>query len=159
MELKTPRDLAIKARMLGKKTVSYSQFSRYKTCPKSWKLSYIDKHREFDPSIFLIFGTAFHETLQTYLDTMYKESAVKANELDVNKILMESMKREYKAVVEDCGEDFSTPAELTTAIQKNPGILDDRITKLGADLDGFYNRNDLLEFPPWYLVVYSLNTL
>ena len=71
MQLKTPRDLAIKARMLGKKTVSYSQFSRYKNCPKSWKLAYIDKETSFDPSIFLIFGTAFHETMQTYLDTMY----------------------------------------------------------------------------------------
>ena len=132
MELKTPKDLAIKARMLGKKTVSYSQFSRYKTCPKSWKLSYIDKHREFDPSIFLIFGTAFHETLQTYLDTMYKESAVKANELDVNKILMESMKREYKAVVEDCGEDFSTPAELGEFYQDGVAIMEWFKKKRGA---------------------------
>ena len=47
MQLKTPKDLAIKARMLGKKTISYSQFSRYKNCPKSWKLAYIDKEKSF----------------------------------------------------------------------------------------------------------------
>ena len=132
MQLKTPKDLAIKARMLGKKTISYSQFSRYKTCPKSWKLAYIDKETSWDPSIYLIFGTAFHETLQTYLDTMYKETAVKANELDVNKILMESMKREYKAVVEDCGEDFSTPAELGEFYQDGVAIMEWFKKKRGA---------------------------
>ena len=132
MQLKTPKDLAIKARMLGKKTISYSQFSRYKTCPKSWKLAYIDKETSWDPSIYLIFGTAFHETLQTYLDTMYKETAVKANELDVNKILMESMKREYKAVVDDYGQDFSTPKELGEFYQDGVAIMDWFKKKRGA---------------------------
>ncbi len=124
MELKTPKDLAIKARMLGKKTISYSQFSRYKNCPKSWKLAYIDKEKSFDPSIYLIFGTAFHETLQTYLDTMYTETAVKANELDVNKILIDSMRREYKKVVEECGKDFSTPKELGEFYNDGVAIMD-----------------------------------
>ena len=124
MELKTPKDLAIKARMLGKKTISYSQFSRYKNCPKSWKLAYIDKEKSFDPSIYLIFGTAFHETLQTYLDTMYKESIVKADALDVNKILIDSMRREYKKVVEECGKDFSTPKELGEFYNDGVAMMD-----------------------------------
>ena len=42
---------------------------------------------------------------------MYKESIVKADALDVNKILIDSMRREYKKVVEECGKDFSTPKE------------------------------------------------
>jgi len=132
MELKTPKDLAIKARMLGKKTVSYSQFSRYKTCPKSWKLAYIDKETSWDPSIYLIFGTAFHETLQTYLDTMYTETAVKANELDLGKILMDSMRREYKKVVDDYGQDFSTPKELGEFYNDGLAIMDWFKKKRGA---------------------------
>jgi len=124
MQLKTPKDLAIKARMLGKKTVSYSQFSRYKNCPKSWKLAYIDKETSWDPSIYLIFGTAFHETLQTYLDTMYKESITAADKLDVNKILLDSMRTEYAKVVKECGEDFSNPEELSEFYQDGIAIMD-----------------------------------
>ena len=45
MQLKSPKDLAIKARMMGKKTISYSQFNMYKTCQPQWKLNYIDKHK------------------------------------------------------------------------------------------------------------------
>ena len=58
MQLKTPKDLAIKARMMGKKTISYSQFNMFKQCPHHWKLAYIDGHKVFEPSIFLTFGTA-----------------------------------------------------------------------------------------------------
>ena len=132
MELKTPKDLAIKARMLGKKTISYSQFSKYKNCPKAWKLAYIDKHKVFDPSIFLVFGTAFHETLQTYLDTMYKESIVKADSLDVNKILLDSMRTEYQKFVDECGKDFSNPTELGEFYNDGVAIMDWFKKKRGA---------------------------
>ena len=123
MQLKTPKDLAIKARMLGKKTVSYSQFSRHKNCPKSWKLAYIDKETSFDPSIFLIFGTAFHETMQAYLDTMYKESIVAAEKSDVNNILLTSMRTEHAKVVAECGEDFSDPKQLAEFYQDGVEIM------------------------------------
>ena len=124
MQLKTPKDLAIKARMLGKKTISYSQFSRYKNCPKSWKLSYIDKHKVFDPSIYLTFGTAFHETLQTYIDTMYKESIVKADALNVNELLLNTMRHEYNKVVKEQGKDFSTPQQLGEFYNDGVAIMD-----------------------------------
>ena len=68
MKLKTPKDLAIKARMMGKKTISYSQINMYKGCPKQWKLTYLDGIKEFIPNMFLVFGTAMHEVLQKYLD-------------------------------------------------------------------------------------------
>ena len=90
MILKTPYDYAVKARKMGKKTISYSQISTYTNCPHHWKLEKIDKHSRFEPNMFLIFGTAFHETFQLYLDTMYKETAVAADRLDLNKILKEN---------------------------------------------------------------------
>ena len=96
MQLKTPYDFAVKARKMGKKTISYSQISTYTNCPHQWKLEKIDKQSRFEPNMFLVFGTAFHETLQFYLDTMYKETAVAADRIDLKKLLKDNMASEYK---------------------------------------------------------------
>ena len=112
MKLKTPKDLAIKARMMGKKTISYSQLNMYKGCPLQWKLTYIDRHREYDPSMFLVFGTAMHEVLQHYLTTMYEQTAVAANAFDSNNMLKECMTSEYKKAVEETGKHFSDAKEM-----------------------------------------------
>jgi hypothetical protein len=34
----------------------------------------MDGNRTFDPSLHLVFGTAMHETLQSWLDTLYNKS-------------------------------------------------------------------------------------
>ena len=99
MELKTPKDLAIKARMMGKKTISYSQLNMYKGCPLQWKLAYLDGIKEFTPNMFLVFGTAMHEVLQTYLSIMYSESIVNADKLDLHKMLYDTMSSEYASRV------------------------------------------------------------
>ena len=44
--------------------ISYSQLSLYTNCPHQWKLRYIDKITESESNIYLVFGTAMHETLQ-----------------------------------------------------------------------------------------------
>jgi hypothetical protein len=67
--------------MARSKTVSYSQYSIYKQCPHRWYLDYVKKLQPFKPSIHLIFGTAFHETLQNYLKVMYEESATAADKI------------------------------------------------------------------------------
>ena len=54
--------------------ISYSQLSLYNNCPHQWKLRYIDKITESESNIHLVFGTAMHETLQHYLDVMYKHT-------------------------------------------------------------------------------------
>ena len=113
MNIKTPKDLAITARKQGKTTISYSQINMYKNCPLQWKLTYIDGIKDFKPSMFLVFGTAMHEVLQTYLDKMYKESIVKANELDLHKLLSDTIKQEYKKTVdEQGGKHFSFLKEI-----------------------------------------------
>ena len=121
MKLKTPKDLAIKARMMGKKTISYSQLNMYKGCPLQWKLTYIDRHREYDPSMFLVFGTAMHEVLQHYLTTMYEQTAVAANAFDSNNMLKECMTSEYKKAVEETGKHFSDAKEMQEF--SNEGVL------------------------------------
>ena len=65
------------------KNISYSQLSMYTQCPKKWALQYRDGHKVKEQSIHMTFGTALHETLQMYLDVMYTQSAVKADELDL----------------------------------------------------------------------------
>jgi len=67
--------------MSRSKTVSFSQYQMYKTCPHQWYLSYVKKLQPFKPSIHLIFGTAFHETLQNYLKVMYEETATAADKI------------------------------------------------------------------------------
>ena len=62
--------------------ISYSQYSQYATCPKRWKLNYIDKRGTYSQSIYTLFGTAMHEVLQSYLTIMYEESAAAAEKED-----------------------------------------------------------------------------
>ena len=67
--------------MSKNKTVSYSQYSIYKQCNHRWYLDYVKKLSPFKPSIHLIFGTAFHETLQNYLQVMFDKSATEADKI------------------------------------------------------------------------------
>ena len=132
--------------------ISYSQFSMYSQCPLHWKLNYIDKVGFFEPSIFLIFGTAMHETLQKYLDVMYNQTIKNADELDLPKILQENLVAEFKKNVYEI--DQATP-ELVYPCTKEQlnEFYDDGIfiieffkTKRGK----YFNKNwDLLgcEFP------------
>ena len=39
----------------GDKTISYSQFAMWSTCPQKWKLTYIDRLRLGGPSIHTCF--------------------------------------------------------------------------------------------------------
>ena len=52
------------------KSISYSQLSMYNSCPKKWSLQYRDGHKVFTSSINTVFGTAIHETIQHYINTI-----------------------------------------------------------------------------------------
>lgn len=54
--------------------ISHSQYSMWANCPMAWKLKYVDGHRFDDTSINTIFGTAMHEIIQSWLDTLYNKS-------------------------------------------------------------------------------------
>ena len=133
MKLKTPKDLAIKARMMGKKTISYSQLNMYKNCPHQWRLTYLEGIKEFIPNMFLVFGTAMHEVLQTYLTTMYKETVVKADSLNLHKMLSDTMKSEYQLRVKEFdGKHFSCKEEMGEFYSDGVEIIDYFIRKRGA---------------------------
>lgn len=107
------------------KTVSFSQFSIYKQCPRKWKLDYLENKRVFEESIHTCFGSAFHNTVQEYLQVVYDVSANAANRIDLNNLLKESMFTEYKKALEKNGsKHFSTPQELAEFHQDGVTILD-----------------------------------
>ena len=58
--------------------ISYSQYSMWANCPKSWQLKYVDGHRLDDSSIHTVFGTSMHECIQEWLAVLYNQSETMA---------------------------------------------------------------------------------
>ena len=84
--------------------VSFSQYSMWSSCPHQYKLNYIDKLGESSSNIHTIFGTAMHETIQHYLSVMYGVSKKQADEINLDKLLLERMRENYKGEVEKMSE-------------------------------------------------------
>jgi len=110
----------------GDRTISYSQFAMWSSCPHKWKLNYIDRNRLGGPSIHTVFGTAFHETMQYWLHVMFSQSIKEAEKLNLNECLHEQMIQNYMLAVTDqtSGEHFSNPNELQEFYQDGVAILD-----------------------------------
>ena len=104
------------------KTVSFSQYQIYKTCPHQWYLTYVKKLQPFKPSIHLIFGTAFHETLQNYLKVMYEQSATAADKIHLPTYFKTRLIELYK---QNSGfGHFSSPEELSEFYEDAVAILE-----------------------------------
>jgi len=112
--------------------VSYSQYTMYANCPHQWKLNYMDGNRSFDPSIHLVFGTAMHETLQSWLDTLYNNSIDEAAEMDLGTILYQQMLAEYKKMREQTGVEFSNASQMEEFLEDGIAILNE-VTKNRVD--------------------------
>ena len=129
----------VKEPLDGDSKVSYSQYTMYANCPHQWKLNYMDGNRTFDPSIHLVFGTAMHETIQSWLDTLYNKSLKDATEMDLGKMLYEGMIEEYKKMREQTGVEFSSPSEMEEFLEDGIEILN-FITKNRVD---YFNTRQL----------------
>tara|TARA_R110002073_G_scaffold321084_1_gene497008 strand:+ start:1182 stop:2042 length:861 start_codon:yes stop_codon:yes gene_type:complete len=123
--------------------ISYSQLSMYSECPKKWKLNYIDKLRVSEPSIYLLFGTAMHEVIQKYLDVMYKYTAKRADQLNLERTLQEVMIERFNIDKEAYGKEPCTKEQLKEFFQDGCDILDffkkhraDYFSKKGYELIG-----------------------
>ena len=105
--------------------ISYSSISTYNKCPKLWDMQYRKKLIPFTQNIYTTFGTAFHETLQTYLEVLYHNSVKEANELDINKLLYDSMIKAYRSGKAINGhKHYSTAEELNQFWLDGKHILD-----------------------------------
>lgn len=108
---------------LKQKTISYSQFSLFSQCPKRWKLDYADNLRTYSQSIFTLFGTCFHNTIQNYLHVLFNKSVKEAESIDLNDYLKKQLMSLYAASVED-GNHYTTPQELSEFYNDGVAILD-----------------------------------
>ena len=73
------------------KYVSFSQYSMYYKCPRSWKLAYIDNLRKKESNIHLVFGTSMHEVIQDYLEMMYNQPHLDVDSVDWKAKLLQTM--------------------------------------------------------------------
>lgn len=93
--------------------VSYSQYTVHSTCPKQYKLKYIDNNKGFG-NIFSSFGTAMHATMQHYLSIYYTISKRQADEINLEKLfqnhLMDEIKKESDKLPD--GEFICTREEI-----------------------------------------------
>jgi len=104
--------------------ISYSQLSMFSECPQRWKLNYIDKLRVFETNIHLIFGTAMHEVIQTWLEVMYNDSIKNANKLNLEQRLHDKLIEGFKKAKEEEGKDPCTLEQLREFFQDGVDILD-----------------------------------
>ena len=106
------------------KHISYSQLSLFRSCPHKWALQYKDGYKIFTPSIHTVFGTAFHETLQYYLDIIYNKSGVEADRIDTDKLLENNLREEYATQYKKFNnQHFSTSEEIKEFFEDGKEIL------------------------------------
>ena len=133
IELKIKNYIAPEINHAFQKSVSYSQYSMWATCPHRWALKYIENKEPYQASIHTVFGTAFHETLQDYIKVMYEESGANADKMDLLTLFQskfsEVYSKEYKAsgahftTAEQMGEFFDDAQAILKYIQKNRNKL------------------------------------
>ena len=104
--------------------ISYSQLSMYNECPQRWKLNYVDGLRIFESNIYLVFGTAMHEVLQTYLEILYNDSAKNADLLDLNEMLRDKLIEQFKMREQEEGKPPCTKEELQEFFEDGVAIID-----------------------------------
>lgn len=117
--------------------VSFSQYSLYSTCPRQYKLTYIDKLSESSANIHTLFGTAMHETIQHFLSVMYGVSKKQAMDIDTDKLLLEKMKGEFIKETQKLSE-----GAICTQLQLEEFYGDGRriIEWFKKHLDKFYTK-------------------
>jgi hypothetical protein len=106
------------------KSVSYSQFSIYLTCPHQWYLSYVKNLNPYTDSIHTIFGTAIHETLQHYIQIMYEQSGAAADREDLLSMFQDKFVNLYQEAYEKTKTHFSNAVEMREFYEDGVAILD-----------------------------------
>jgi hypothetical protein len=105
------------------RSVSYSQYSIYANCPHQWYLSYVENKNPYQATIHTVFGTAFHETLQKYIDVMYNESGAAADRMDLEELFTERFRAIYSEEYEKTKEHFTNAQEMREFFDDGVAIL------------------------------------
>ncbi len=104
-------------------TVSYSEYSTFLKCEHHWYLTYVKELDPRKPSIYTIFGTAIHRTIQHYLDLIYNKSSLEADELDIVEYFNERFREEYSSEFDRIKEHFSSAQEMKEFFEDGSNIL------------------------------------
>lgn len=109
----------------GNKIISYSQMSMFWTCPRKWKLTYIDKHREDVPGIEILFGSAFHKTLQDWIRVLYEGSVKESEQFSFEQHLRSDMVAEYnKAKQQFPNREITDKFEMQQYFEEGTAVLE-----------------------------------
>jgi hypothetical protein len=123
IELKVKKHTLPEINYSFQRSVSYSQYSIYSTCPHQWYLSYIENKHPYQASIHTVFGTAFHETLQKYIDVMYNESGAAADRINLEELFTERFRTIYSQEYDKMKEHFSNAVEMREFFDDGIAIL------------------------------------
>ena len=124
IELKIKNYIAPEINHAFQKSVSYSQYSMWATCPHRWALKYIENKEPYQASIHTVFGTAMHEALQNYLTVMYEESAAAADRIDIEEYFENKFRETYlKEYQANKSTHFSSPTEMREFFDDGMNIL------------------------------------
>ena len=105
------------------KSVSYSQFSMWASCPHKWYLTYIENKQPYQASIHTVFGTAFHETIQDYITVMYNESGAAADRMDLIGLFQDKFREVYSKEYKAAGAHFTNPVQMGEFFEDAIAIL------------------------------------
>ena len=105
------------------RSVSYSQFSMWASCPHKWYLTYVENKQPYQASIHTVFGTAFHETLQDYITVMYNESGAAADRMDLIELFQDKFRTVYSEEYKAMGAHFSDPVQMGEFYEDAVAIL------------------------------------
>lgn len=105
-------------------SVSFSQYSLYSSCPWKWYLSYGLKLDQYKSTIHTVFGEALHETLQSFLKTMYDKSGIEADEMDLVEMFNETFRKIYKEEYTKSKTHFSDATEMREFFEDAVAILE-----------------------------------
>jgi hypothetical protein len=105
------------------RSVSYSQFSMWASCPHKWYLTYVENKQPYQASIHTVFGTAFHETMQEYITVMYNESGAAADRMDLEALFQSKFSEVYSKEYKAAGAHFTTPVQMGEFFEDAIAIL------------------------------------
>lgn len=93
--------------------ISYSQFTTFHDCPKKFERKYVNGDYRSDYNIQLLFGVSVHESIQYYVEQIYKTSHKLANKLDLDEYLYERLFTNYQESFDkNLFKHFATADEL-----------------------------------------------
>jgi hypothetical protein len=123
IELKIKNYIAPEINHAFQKSVSYSQYSLWASCPYKWYLTYVENKQPYQASIHTVFGTAFHETLQSYITTMYNESGAAADKMDLESLFQERFREIYAKEYKAAGTHFTDATQMSEFFDDGIAIL------------------------------------